>query len=167
MKLTKALKTVLITWRITPYRLSKTSGLSQQLLSQILKAHSETYTWATIEKLSEGLGRISPVARVCFRGLLFEPDEVFPEPSEATLETHIHDIALFAIEMAQLAGEEVDPVLVAAAMEEDLNYHYLAFMDWMYGVMEKHNPKPGDDIPIYNLQPDRGRSSKKRGKKGE
>ncbi len=166
MNLTKALKTVLVTWRITPYRLSKASGVSNAVLSRILNTDGESFTWTTIEKLSEGIGKINPAARASFKGLLFEPDDAVPDPPEPTMETHIHDIAQFAIEMAQLAGEQVDPVLVEAAMEGQLDYHYLSFMDWMFGVMAKHNPKPPDYIPPHRSQrPARGRPSKKREKK--
>lgn len=166
MRVAKALQIVLIRWQITAYRLSAKSGIGRPTLSRILNEQNMSFSWATIETLADGLGAIDPTAKTAFLAILSMRDEDVPKPPEPDLNHHIHDIAQFAVEMAEKAGEPIDPMLKEAAIEAKLDYHYFAFMDWVFDVMGKYNPKPEDYIPPHRLRfVVKSRSSRKKAKK--
>lgn len=104
MKVTKALKIVLIRWKITRYRLSKTSGVGQPTLSRIINGDGDGFNWSTIDKIASGLEVIDPIAKDAFIGALARPDDCVPDPVG-----EIRDFDGFdAVEIMQARGMEVE-----------------------------------------------------------
>ncbi len=81
MKVGKALRLVMQRWRITKYRLSKVSGVVETTVGKLVKGELESTSWDKVEKLAEGFGKIDPMAKVAFLGLLPLPDSAYSHPS--------------------------------------------------------------------------------------
>lgn len=79
MKLSKALKAVMLRWGITNYRLSQKSGVEESAISRILNGKAEGTTWINVEKIAMGLEKIDPIAKIAFAGALVLADDVLPD----------------------------------------------------------------------------------------
>lgn len=82
MKLGKALRLVLHRWNITPYRLAKTSGVGQATIGKLVRGALESSTWDVVERLADGLGKLDPMAKFAFLGVLSLPDSAYPASFE-------------------------------------------------------------------------------------
>ena len=93
MKLGKALRLVLHRWNMTPYRLAKASGVGQATIGKLVRGALESSTWDVVERLADGLGKLDPMAKAAFLGVLPLPDSAYPTSFENpdTLPTEPYD----------------------------------------------------------------------------
>lgn len=79
MKVSKALRKVMVLWGLTNYQVSKESGVDRTAIGRILDGKAEGTTWINVEKLAIGLEKIDPVAKIAFLGTLALPDNALDE----------------------------------------------------------------------------------------
>jgi hypothetical protein len=79
MKVSKALRAVMLRWELTNYQVSKESGVDSAAIGRILDGKAEGTTWINVEKIAKGLEKIDPIAKIAFLGALALPDDALPD----------------------------------------------------------------------------------------
>lgn len=77
MKVGKALRLVMQRWQITKYRLSKLSDVVETTVGKLVNGELESTSWDKVEKLADGFGKIDPMAKCAFLGMLSLPDSAY------------------------------------------------------------------------------------------
>lgn len=78
MKLGKALRLVLSRWNMSHYRLAKASGVGQATIGKLVRGAHESASWDVVERLADGFGKLDPMAKAAFLGVLSLPDSAYP-----------------------------------------------------------------------------------------
>lgn len=77
MRVGKALWLVMQRWQITKYRLSKVSGVVETTVGKLINGKLESTSWDNVEKLADGFGKIDPMAKFAFLGVLSLSDSAY------------------------------------------------------------------------------------------
>lgn len=77
MKVGKAIRLVMQKWKITKYRLSKASGVVETTIGKLVNGEHESTSWDKVEKLADGFGKLDPMAKCAFMGMLQLPDSAY------------------------------------------------------------------------------------------
>lgn len=67
-------------WQITKYRMSKLSGVVETTVGKLVNGELQSTSWDNVEKLANGLGKLDPMAKAAFIGVLTVPEKQLPGP---------------------------------------------------------------------------------------
>jgi hypothetical protein len=146
MKVSKALRNVMVRWELTNYQLSKESGVDRTAIGRILDGKAEGTTWINVEKIAMGLEKIDPIAKIAFLGTLALPDDA------------LGDDFLMLLAKQKKQVKEISKVLVALDKRNFLNRgiidgfkaalqkagSQMTFEEFIYGEARSVSPR---DIP--------------------